>query len=237
MKIIQGHFNGTGAAVYLCLGTIPYNIVMWNLESATVETIEWDRARLHDILTVEGLSRPKGGGAVDDHAFGEGVAPYYGGDTLTTTTAGTVTYGEGVYLERDDKDYRFFTNAAAGISGDAENTDIITWTLDTAATPTGHFNDDVVGMYIGEGSLIRIQTKDNKHVYEASITAVTGAAGSAADAVTLSQAVPSGNVVFIGGKYGYKPMVAGRVTKAGIVLTNTTINANNGMVGFRALCP
>ncbi len=239
MKIIQGHFNGTGADVYLCLGTIPYNIVMWNLESATVETYEWDRAMLHDILTVEGLGRPKGGGAVLDLAFGEGIAPYYGGDLMTTSNQTSVTYGEGVYLERDDTDYRFYTVAAAGITGDAATTDITTWTLDTAATPTGHFNGDVTGTYIGEGSLIRIRAGQGsgQHVYEATITALTAGQGVSSDEVTLSMAVPSGTVEYIGGKYGYSPVAIGKVTKPGVFISNTTLNANDGMVGFRALCP
>ncbi len=243
VNIIQGHFNGTALDLYLCLGTIPYNIEMWNLESATVETYEWDRAMLSDILTVEGIGRPKGGGAVLDMAFGEGIAPYYGGDTLTTamaTASGgtTVTYGEGVYLERDDKDYRSFTNAAAGISGDAATTDIVTWTLTTAGTAKGKFNGDVTGTYIGEGSLIRIQDINNKNRYfTTSITALTAGQGVADDEVTLSAVIPSGFVSFIGGKYGYKPMVTGQVTKPGVRISNTTLNANNGMVGFRALCP
>lgn len=237
MKIIQGHFNGTGADVYLCLGSIPYWIQLLNLESATPETYEWGRHMLHDILTVEGLGRPKGGGAVLDLAFGEGIAPYYGGDLLTTTNQTSVTYGEGVYLARDDTDYRFYTNAAAGITGDAATEDITTWTLDTAATPTGHFNGDVTGTYIGEGSLIRILSSDRKHVYEASITALTAGQGVSSDEVTLSAAVPSGTVEYIGGKYGYSPMAVGTVTKAGIRISNTTLNANDGTVAFIAYCP
>jgi hypothetical protein len=237
MKIIQGHFNGTAADLYLCLGTIPYYIELLNLESATPETYQWGRHMLHDILTVEGLGRPKGGGAVLDLAFGEGISPYMGGDLMTTANQTSVTYGEGVYLERDDKDYRFYTNTAAGISGDASTEDIVDWTLDTAGTPTGHFNGDVVGTYIGEGSLIRIKDTTNKHVYECSITALTAGQGVAANEVTLSMAVPSGKVEYIGGKYGYKPVAIGKVTKPGIKIANTTLNANDGMVGFMAFCP
>lgn len=236
MKMIQGHFNGTGADVYVQLGTIPWYIKLWNLESATIETVEWAQCMIHDVLSCEGLERPKGGGAVLDYAFGEGVSPYYGGDLLTTTNQTSVTYGEGVYLERDDTDYRFYTNSAAGISGDAATTDITTWTLDTAATPTGHFNGDVTGTYIGEGSLIRIQSTDRKHVYTACITALTAGQGVSSNEVTLSWAVPSGTVQFIGGKYGYKPSAIGTITKPGILINETTVNANDGMVAFMAFC-
>jgi len=237
MRIIQGHFNGTGADVYLCLGVLPYNIVMWGLDDATVETYEWDRAMLHEILTVEGISRPKAGGAVEDHAFGEGIAPYRGGELLTTTNQTSTTYGEGVFLERDDTDYRYFTDSAVGISGDAATETIDTWTLETAATPTGMFNADATGTYIGKGSAIRIIDDSNKHTYDVCITADLSTAGGATNEVTLSEAVPSGTVTFIGGKHGYKPMAVGKVTKAGVFISNTTLNSNDGRVGFRAICP
>lgn len=234
MEMITGHFNGTGADVYLCLGGVPVDITLWNLESATVETYHWNEAMQHDILTCEGLGRPKGGGAVLDLAFGEGIAPYYGGDLMDSTLQTSVTYGEGVYLERDDNDYRRTAANAINGKGDAATVDIDTWTLDTAATPTGHFNGDVTGTYIGEGSLIRIREQHYKHVYEAVITALTAGQGVSSDEVTLSAAVPTGVVEFIGGKYGYSPVPIGNVTKAGVRISNTTLNANDGMVGFRA---
>lgn len=237
MQMIYGNFNGTGADVYLQLGSIPYSIWLWNLESATVETYEWHRAMIHDTLSCEGIGRPKGGGAVLDLAFGEGISPYYGSDLLTTSNQTSTTYGEGVYLERDDKDYRFYTDSAAGISGDAATEDITTWTLDTAATPTGHFNGDVTGTYIGEGSLIRIVDSDNQHTYECSILALTAGQGLSSDEVTLSMAVPSGTVQFIGGMYSYVPSAVGKTTRPGVKISNTTLNANNGMVGFHAICP
>jgi hypothetical protein len=237
MKLIQGHFNGTGADVYLCLGSIPYSIKFWNLEAATPVTTEWNRAMIHDILTCEGITRPADGSAVLDHTFGEGISLYYGGDLMTTSNQTSVTYGEGVYLERDDADYRYFTNSAAGIVGDASTDDIVDWTLDTAATPTGHFNGDVVGAYIGEGSLIRIKSTDNKHVYEACITELTAGQGVAANEVTLSWAVPSGKVEYIGGKYGYKPVAIGKVSKPGVLINYATLNVNDAMIAFEAVCP
>ena len=236
MNIIRGHFNGTGADVYVCLGSVPKRVICYNLESATVETIEWDVSMIHDTLTCEGLSRPKAGGAVLDHANGEGISMYYGGVSLTSALQTSVTYGEGVYLEADDKDYRLFTNSSAGIVGDAENEDITTWTLDTSGSQTGHFNDDVVGTYIGEGSTVIIESNTTHILYEAGITVLAAAAGSADDAVTLTYDVPSGKVRAIKGKYGFKPMAVNSVSKAGFKLSNTTINANDGMVAFVAFC-
>ena len=237
MNVLQGVFNGTGADVVLCLGAIPYYIKLWNLEDATPTTTEWAPIMAADTLTCEGITRPKDGGAVVDHAFGEGIQPYYGGDLMTTTNQTSVTYGEGVYLVRDDHDYRKVTNSAAGIVGDAATTDITTWTLDTAATPTGHFNGDLTGTYVGDGSVIRIKSNDNKHVYEAHITALTAGQGVTADEVTLSQAVPSGTVEYIGPKFNYKPAPIGTVTSPGVLVGYATLNVNDNLIAFVAFMP
>ena len=194
---------------------------------------------LHDILTVEGIGRPTGGGAVVDNAFGEGIAPYYGGDLMTTTNQTDVAYaGNPVFIERDDRDYRYYTETAKGIFGDAATETITTWTLDTAGTPTGSFNADVTGTYIGMGSIIRIQDDSNKQRYiTATITANLSTAGAVADEVYLSAAIPSGVVSFIGGKYTYIAVPIGQVSSAGVLITNTTLNEDGMMLGFRALCP
>lgn len=238
LQIITGHFHGTAYPLYLQLGNIPAYFKMWGIEVGTPDTVEWCRSMISDDLTVEGIMRPKGGGAVQDHAFGEGVSPYYGGEILTTTNQPSVTYGgaDVDFIERDDKDYRHYTNAAAGIIGDASTVDITTWTLDTAGTPSGHFNADVAGTYINDGSLIRIQSTDRKHVYTAAIVnSGLSTSGGAADEVKLSWAVPSGNVEFIGGRYGYKSSAIGTVTKPGLLITEVTVNASGSMVGFMAI--
>ena len=239
MHILQGHFLAIGATHYLCLGAIPLDIKFWGLEGATPDTVEWDRTMIHDILTVEGIMRPTGGGAVVDYAFGEGVAPYYGGDLMSTSNQTNVTYGSGIYIMRDDKDYRHYTNAAAGISGDASTETIDTWTLDTAATPSGHFNGDVAGSYITKGSLIRIQENNvPNRKYEVAITNALSGTGVAANEVYLSMAVPNGKVTFIGGYAGYKPVPIGNVTEPGMKINLTTTPfVNDEMVAFRALMP
>uniref|UniRef100_A0A6M3J650 Uncharacterized protein n=1 Tax=viral metagenome TaxID=1070528 RepID=A0A6M3J650_9ZZZZ len=240
MHYIHGHFEGTGAALYLQLGAVPDEIEIWNLDGATPDTFIWNKMMGSNILTVEGITRIGSGGAVTDEVFGAGISPYYGGDLLTTSNQSNTTYGGGVYIERDDKDYRYFTDSAAGISGDAATTTIDTWTLDTAATPKGHFNGDVTGTYIGPGSLIRVvDTKgkgSGKHTYEAFIVALTAGQGVSSDEVTLSWAIPSGRVDFIGGMYGYKPSTVGTVTKAGIKLNMTTpLNVDGEHHAFRAI--
>ena len=240
MHILQGHFQAIGVkGHYLCLGAIPLDIKFWGLEGATPDTVEWNSSMIHDILTVEGAMRPTAGGAVVDYAFGEGVSPYYGGDTMSSVNQTDLTYGGGIYVKRDDKDYRHYTNTAAGLLGDASTVTIDTWTLDTAGTPSGHFNGDVVGTYISKGSLIRIQATDvPNRVYTAAITNTPAASGGVANEIYLSWAVPNGKVSFIGGYAGYKPIPLGEVTEPGMVLNLATTPFVNGeMVGFRALMP
>lgn len=237
MKIVQGYFNGTGAVAYLCLGNIPHIIRMWDMEAATPTTLEWAKCMQSTPgnLTVEGIYLDAAGGAVQDMAFGEGVSPYYGGETLTSAMQTSTTYGEGVYLSVDDRDYRYVNNAALGVLGDAATETIKTWTLDTAATPTGHFNGDVTGTYIGPGSIIRVKSKTSPfRLYEACITALTAGQGLSANEVTLSWAIPSGDVVHIGGMYQWAPMAVGSITEAGLKINNTTLNTNNHTVGFVA---
>lgn len=237
MQIITGHFHGTGADLVIQLGGIPLYIRLFNLETATPCVLEWAPNMAADDLTVEGILHPTDGGATQDLAFGEGVSPYYGGVQLTTTLQPSTTYGNASvdYIEPDDTDYRHYGTNGAGVTGDASSEDIDTWTLDTSATPSGHFNGDVVGTYINDGSIIRIKSTDRKHVYHARIVAsALSGSGGATDEVTLSQAVPSGIVEFIGGRYGYKPSAINSITKPGITIKNTTLNESGMMCSFIA---
>ena len=237
LQLITGHFHGTGADLYLQLGNIPTFFKMWGIEEGTPDILEWCPEMAADDLAVEGVFYPKGGGAIEDYAFGEGVSPYYGGEVLTTTNQPSTTYGGASvdFIEIDDKDYRYYTDVDAGISGDASSETISTWTLDTAGTPSGHFNGDVVGTYINDGSRIRIKSTDNKHVYEAFIVAsALSASGGAANEVTLSWAVPSGTVEYIGGRYGCVATAVGKVSKPGLLINDTSINVSGAMVAFMA---
>ena len=222
---IGGKFNGTGADVYICCGFVPDFVKVWNIEGATPLSLEWNVGMTASVLCNEGILRPADGGATQDLANGEGLKPYQGGDLLTTTTQSSVTYGEGVYLVEDSHDYRRFTTG--GVIGDAVAVDITTWTLYSAYT--GHFNEDVNGTYIGEGSRIMI---DGKWY---TIVVLAGASGEATSEVTLNETgVPSGNVEAIYGMYGFKPLAVGKVTPAGFRISNTTLNANDKTIVFEA---
>ena len=239
VQVIRGNFHGTGADLYLQLGNVPFYFTMWKLETNTPDTIVWCDVMGADDECVEGFLRPYGGADTDDYTFGNGVSPYYGGELLNTTNQPSVVYGHANvdYIERDDKDYRLLTDTATGAVGDAYTTDIITWTLDTAGTPSGHFNGAVTGTFINDGSIIRIQPANYQYVATARIVnSALSNSGTVADSVKLSWAVPSGDVQFIGGQYGYKPSAIGTVTRPGILINETTVNASAKMVGFMAMC-
>ena len=79
---------------------------------------------------------------------------------------------------------------------------------------------------------------DRNNVYSAWIHALTSGQGVADDEVTLSWAVPSGNVEFIGGRFGYIPTAVGQVTKPGIKINMTSPTNENGLHHcFTAFCP
>ena len=231
MKWIGGKFHGTGDTVYLCIGFVPDAVKVVNVEAATPCYAWWNRLMGDDsALSIEGIYRDTNGGALADLTAGEGFTPYYGGDLLTSTTAGTTTYGEGVYLKQDRRDYRFSDEPSIARNaqvGDAVSEDIIKWTFYSGYT--GHFNEDVNGTYIGDGSPIVIDGK----MYM--ISQLAAAAGEATSEVTLNvSGVPTGAVQFIGGKYGYKPMVANEVTPAGFCMKQDNVNADGNMCVFEA---
>ena len=227
---IGGTFNGTAADLFVCIGFVPDYVKLWNLEaSAQIEFAEWNKHMLATPDISEGYTLIGTDTAAAALTIGVGIQPYWGGDTLTTTTAGTTTYGEGVYLKRDAYDYRRVNSASLGIVGDASSEAIDTWTLDNSSTYRGHFNGDCAGTYIGEGSPICIDGRWYR------IQGALSTSGNAASEVYLSYPAKSGSVEFIGGMYDYKPMVAGDITPAGFWLDATlAANINDETVAFEA---
>lgn len=221
MKKIGGRFHGTGAALYVCIGFVPDWIRMWNVETATPAWLEWNR-HMAQVLCNEGIVRDTDGGALADLAQGEGIQTFYGGTVMNSTNQPSVTYGNASvdYVIQDKKDYRFMAD-------DAVTADIDTWTLDSGYA--GHFNSDVTGTYIAAGSEIVI----DGNLYH--IMVLTAAQGSAASEVTLSHTgVASGDVQYIGGRYGFKPIPIGDTAPAGFVTRETTVNESGMIVAFEA---
>jgi len=227
MRRVGGTFNGTGADVYLCIGFVPDWVRVWNLEGTCRILLEWNWLMMRSGELVEGIQITGADAAAAALTKGNGLLPFNGGTVLTATTAGTTTYGEGVYLKWDHNDYRYTdANAPSGI-GDASSADITKWTLGSATNYTGNFDNGADEDYIGEGSIIIIDGK------KYSIVGFTSD-GSAANDVTLSHPAKSGDIQFIGGMYSTKPMVAGEVTKEGFLVSNATVNVDGQMCAFEA---
>ena len=228
MKCVSGTFNGTGAALFVLCGFVPDKVVVravgdaGNLSPSLVWTKN-DRVAAH----VEGVLDTDGATQLVDEPAGSGICIYEGGELLTAAMQTSTGYGEGVYLIKDDKDYRYGTDAQpGGGSGDAVSTTIDTWTLDTSGDRTGSFNEDVTGAYIGAGSRILLDNANgNVKQKWAVIEALTAGQGEADDEVTLNRAIESGVVRFISGKYDLAPLAVGLRTPAGFKL-NMTANVN-----------
>lgn len=231
MKYLAGTINGTGADVYLCIGFVPDEVYIKNMETSNDYEIYWNRNMHRSGEFVEGQQEHTGSTYRQITALtkGNGILPYYGGTVLASGDVGTTTYGEGVYLKPDTKDYRFSDNDAVDGIGDAVATTIDTWTLGSATNYTGNFNEDVTGTYIGEGSTIQIDGR------RYSIVSLTATEGESANEVTLSHNVASGTIEFIGGMYDMTPMIADEVTRDGFLISNTAVNVNNALIGFRAI--
>jgi hypothetical protein len=214
-KIVSGTFNGTGATAYICCGFIPDKVVLRNTEATTCLLARWDKnsrssEQIAGVLETQGVSSALAAGA--------GIAPYRGGDALTAAIQTSTTYGEGIYLGWDKKDYRGVDIASGAVAID-------TYTQYSGAT--GYFNTTVTGTYIGEGSEIIIDGK--RYV----ITTLTGG-GDATNEVTLSETVASGDVEFIGGMYDMAPIAIGQVTPAGFSVSSNTLNGDGQIMEFEA---
>lgn len=226
---VGGTFNGTGADVYICCGFVPDWVRIWNLEGTQRILLEWNKLMQGCAEVVEGIQLTAADQTAAALTKGNGVLPYYGtGSVLTASDVGTTTYGEGVYLAPDNKDYRYYSDNSPHGAGDAVAVDIDTWTLGSAANYTGNFNEDATGTYIGEGSSIIIDGMSY------TIVALTAGQGEAANEVTLSHNVSSGVVEYIGGMYSYAPMTAGQVAMDGFLISNTTVNVNDARMAFEA---
>lgn len=232
MRMVTGTFNGTGAAVYLCVGFIPSKVRIWDMETATNSySLDWSDAMrsaemvagIEDKVVIADFT------GVRDYrtASDGGVVPYEGGDLLTSSNQTTSSYGEGVYLGWDNADYR--QSSSYGYT----DAPIDTWTLGSSSNRTGNFNDDVPssGSRIGEGSRILIEENAGLRKW-AVIEAVTAGQGEAANEVTLSRSISSGKVRFISGMYSLAPIAVGKTTPAGIYMADTNVSVDNAMTGF-----
>ena len=221
---VSGVFNGTNAALRLCVGFVPRKVRLINVESGTEFSMEWN----------DGFIRCQGGAAEGGYLYTNGVpapvaaaagiVPYEGGDLMTAANQTSVDYGNGVYLGWDLKDYR--ADNTYGASSGA----IDTWNFVTGLT--GYWNvAKVASGRIGAGSRILIKEDSSGLVKEAGITAISSD-GEVSAEVTLSRAIGSGKIVFLGGMYDMAPIALGKVAPAGILLNDVTMNNDDETIYF-----
>ena len=230
---VAGTMNGTGAAFYLCLGFVPDEFHFQDFETSNDYEYYWNRNMWRSSEFVEGMQVHTGSTYRQITALtkGNGFLPYYGGTVLASGDVGTTTYGEGIYLKADNRDYRFTDDDSPTGVGDAAESTIDTWTLYSSSNYTGNFGSvgATSGDYIGEGSIIQIDGR------RYTIVGFTADGGDTND-VVLSANVASGEIQFIGGMYSTRPMITGEVTKDGIYCAITSNgNTNNALIGFEAM--
>ena len=211
--------KGTAATLTLGLGYIPSRVLIENLTDRTA--LEWGPDNLHVAANRYGVSIAAAGtrGAVG--AAVNGIVPYAGGDKMTAAST--------QYVVRNMADQKA-VDVAAGLA-------VSSFTIDTAANYTGHFNCDVTGATIGPGS--RITFSGDGKVYR--ITALTAGQGIASDEVTLdaNPCANGGTVKYVSKiwpMFDYRGAAAGKVIPAGIeVGASATVNDTDGDV-LRVSC-
>jgi len=239
MNEITGTFNGTGAQVFVCCGFIPDEVRIISAGDAEVADMLGTRD-LRVAALVDGFMNHGGAQAVTLYTAGTGLQPYYGGDLMTATNQTSTAYGEGIYLgwDRGVNPARSLNYAQDNVYGYQGGSPIDTWNLDTSGNRTGSFNADVQvsgTTRIGAGSRILIEQNINRRQRWATIEALTAGQGIADDEVTLSEAISSGKVRYIGGQYDMVPIPIGETTPQGFILNVTTdTNMNDQMQVFIA---
>lgn len=211
-KKIAGTFNGTGAALYIGIGFIPDWVKIVNMEDTINSFVEWNKHMNRCAEYPEGSEVYTGSTyqQLAELTFGTGIRPYHGGDKMAAAST--------AYLVKDDASYTYSTTYGQ----------IDTWTLDTAGTPSGHFNLEADTTYVGVGSQITIDG------YTYGITAFTSN-GEGTDEVTLSEAAPTGSIEYISRMYDYVGAAKDIIIPEGFKINATTvINVSGEMCFFEA---
>lgn len=222
-QVVRGVLNGTGAIVNVCLGFIPTWVKISNIEDAGnyySNVTQWDK-NMHTILLKEEGVKLLVLNDTDADATAlttaQGIKAYAGGD---------VADGTETYLTRDPAPDK--RDKGAGVAID-------TWTLDTPANRTGHWNAVCSLTYpnnVGIGSVIRIDSGAGMKEYW--IQAISNN-GAAANEVTLNAAAPAGKIGFLGGIYTFVQGTSGLITPAGFTLAaDADVNVNDETIIFEA---
>jgi hypothetical protein len=209
----SGTFNGTGAVLYVCCGFKPDWVRIQNIESTSLEAIEWSTS-MRSAEIIAGIKDT--GSATTELTLGNGIAHYSGGDLITAASTS--------YIVKDPSPDK----RDAGTAGTINQ-----WTLGNYTNKTGNWNAECSTTYVGEGSRICIRNLQGYPVMYL-VTAVSSN-GEAANEVTLNAAAPSGEILFLSGMYDYIGASAGIVTPAGFILAaDSDVNASGEMCMFEA---
>lgn len=218
--IVSGTLNGTGASIYVGCGFIPDEVYVYNCEASTPIMGIWNR----DMRTAEQIGGVTIAAALARSTVGAGIAPYRGG---TVTASGNTAY----VIPFADA-YSGKTNNL--VAANTSSSTITTWTLGNSGNKTGNFNFGVNTTYVGEGSKVVIWDDLTKTEYVVVMTALTND-GDAANEVTLSEAVPSGTVRFIGPMYDYIAAPADVVMPQGFSIDDTDLSVSGEYLSFTAI--
>lgn len=215
MRILTGIYLGTGSAMKLGLGFIPDKVVIrgaagvtkfvWTKEQSRVATAAGGVVWKNDAATQQ---------VIKD--FTAGIRVYNGGEVLAATDANILSH-----ISLQD------ASTASAVNTDQKGS-ITKWTMDTAASGTGHFDAASGGTYAGVGSKVVLFVPERRSEYTTYLRAQTST-WTTADHVTLDPDAPAtAEVRYIGPQYDFlaHPINAGTPTEKGIVLLDTTYLAD-----------
>jgi len=210
-----GIFVGTAADLYVGLGFVPDWVKIRTIKATAEKAIEWNR-NMRSIEAFGGIEIDEAG-VTTPQALGDGVGEYLGGEEITSASTSRIA-------RPADEDMR-----------DKGTGDVVSqFTLDTPANRTGHFNAGVNTTLVGVGSMVTVGSEAASRSENAVILAITND-GDAADEVTLSKALSSGQVQALTGKYDLVGVTAGTITKAGFSLADdSSVNQSGEPVAFEA---
>jgi hypothetical protein len=215
MKKVGGTFDATGAVINVGIGFVPDKLIIWNNTDAEDQRVIWSRD-FRVAARVEGNHYQGDDAAaisVTPLAAAGGIKPYYGGDVIVTAAE--------THLVKDPA-----PNKQGSVTG---------WTLDTAANRTGKFNIDSLPTGVAAGSRILIDAGTPGSIAKwYTIEAITSDGGQD-DEVTLSEAAPSGDILFISGAFDYISAAANITMPAGFTLAALAdFNVDSDQLAFEA---
>ena len=214
MKMNAGAILGTGAIVHVAIGYIPDFVKLATVDGTVQGEMEWNK-----FMKGYGGIKRLGAEASPSAAMvtsANGISKYLGESNPLSATSTSIYVPE----VKDQRD----TGA-----GDP----ITTWTLDTSANKTGHFDNPLKAteLIVGAGAEVWIRDELG-NLHHATITSLTSD-GDAADNVTLDEAVPSGTVEKLLDGYRWRLAKSGELPGLGFTLAaDANVNEDGKVIAF-----